>query len=201
MDRRGLLLLAAALAAGVVLLLLGRPGGDDDQSGSEPPAATVPPAPPVAAPPAAEVPASEPPATSGASDDPPAPAVEPPDRESGVVGEETLDPAAADDAMAVAERFAAIWVGEEPANGEESISDSGWHDRLAGLATPALAASLAGADPPQPAREITGAGEVYFDDGPEWARIGVPAQRGTVVLDVVAVDGEWLVSAVDWWPA
>jgi hypothetical protein len=195
MDRRGLLLLAAALAAGVLLLLLGRPGGGD-QTGSVPPAATVPPAPPAAAPPAARPPAAEVtasalPAPSESSEDTPAPEVEPPDRESGVVGEETLDSAAAGDAVAVAERFAAAW----------STPDPDWHDRLAELATPALAASLAGADPPQPAREITGAGEVYFEDGPEWARIGVPAQRGTVVLDVVAVDGRWLVSAVDWWPA
>jgi hypothetical protein len=196
MDRRGLLLLAAALAAGVVLLLLGRPGGDD-RTGSEPPAASVAPAPPAAAPPAAEAPASELPPTSEATDDTPAPAVEPPDRESGVVGEEKLDPAAAGDAVAVAEQFAAIWAGGR----EGSTPDLDWHDRLAELATPALAASLAGADPPQPAREVTGAGEVYFEDGPEWARIGVPAQRGTVVLDVVAVDGGWLVSAVDWWPA
>jgi hypothetical protein len=191
MDRRGLLLLAAALAAGVVLLLLGRPGGDD-RTGSEPPAATVAPVPPAAAPPA-EVPASDPPTieASETNEASPAPAVEPPDRESGVVGEEKLDSAAAQDAVAVAERFAAVWATPDP----------DWHDRLAELATPALAASLAGADPPQPAREITGDGEVYFEDGPEWARIGVPAQRGTVVLDVVAVDGGWLVSAVDWWPA
>jgi hypothetical protein len=117
------------------------------------------------------------------------PAVEPPDRESGVAGDEALDPAAAAAAVAVAEEFAAIW----------STPDPRWHDRLTELATPSLAASLAGADPPEPAPEIAGAGLVYFD-APEWARIGVPAQRGTVVLDVVLTGGEWLVSAVDWWP-
>jgi hypothetical protein len=107
-----------------------------------------------------------------------------------VTGDETLDPAAVPDALRAAEQFAELW----------STPDPQWYDRLAALATPALAEALATAEPPETARRIAGEGEVYFD-APEWARIGVPADRGTVVLDVVAVDGEWLVSAVDWWPS
>ncbi|MPZ27294.1 MAG: hypothetical protein GEV12_13010 [Micromonosporaceae bacterium] len=116
----------------------------------------------------------------------PAPAIE----DGSVTGAEALDPAELPEALRAAERFAARW----------STPDPDWPDRVTELATPALAAELAGTDPPRPAREIVGPGQLYLD-APRWARIGVPADGGTVVLDVVAVDGGWLVSAVDWWPA
>jgi hypothetical protein len=193
-ERRRLLILGAVVAAGLVLLLLGRPGAGDP----EPPAASGPPATPaladpagVPAPPAATAPATTAPATTGPAT--PAPAATGPPaaiEDGGVAGAEELEPAELPAAVAAAERFAAIWATPDP----------DWHARLAELATPELAAALAAADPPQPARELIGAGQVYFD-APQWARIGVPAVRGTVVLDVVAADGRWLVSAVDWWPA
>jgi hypothetical protein len=110
--------------------------------------------------------------------------------DGGVAGAESLDPAELPAALRAAERFAADWA--EPG--------ADWHDRVSTLATPELAAALAGADPPRPAPELTGAGQVFYD-APQWARIGVPATGGTVVLDVVAVGDRWLVSAVDWWPA
>lgn len=167
MDRRRVLVLVAAVAAGAVLVVLGRPGGGDapgsDAARTPQPTPTVP------------VPSQ-----------PAVPAIV----DGGVAGAERLDPAQVPEALAAAERFAALWASPAP----------DWYARLAPLATPALAGALAGADPPEPARELTGAAQLYLDT-PQWARIGVPAVRGTVVLDLVATGGGWLVSAVDWWPA
>jgi hypothetical protein len=116
---------------------------------------------------------------------------EAPHEASGVVGDEELDPSAAAGARQAAEQFAEIWAAPDPR----------WYDRLAGLATPVLAASLADAEPPpEPGYRITGDAEVHFG-APEWARVGVPTAGGVVVLDVVVVDGHWLVSAVDWRPS
>jgi hypothetical protein len=164
-----------AVAAGAALLVFGRPGAGADEPGREP-----------------EQPdrAVDLPATSiGPAVPTPVPEPVEPHEPHGVVGDEALDPAAVAGARQAAGQFAGIWV----------AGDSRWYDRLAGLATPALAASLADAEPPAPG-EVTGDPEVYFD-APEWARIGVPTDRGTVVLDVVVVDGLWLVSAVDWRPS
>jgi hypothetical protein len=187
-DRRRLLILGTVVVAGVGLVALGRPGGGDPEPPADPrsraaPApAVVPAAPTPAAPtPAAPTPAGPTPAAATA-----VPEIE----DGGVAGTEALDPAALPAALAAAERFAALWAAPDP----------DWPAPLAGLATPELAAALAGADPPPPVGGLTGAGQVYLD-APEWARIGVPAVRGTVVLDVVAIDGRWLVSAVDWRPA
>jgi len=180
--RRGFLL-AGAVGAGVVLLVLGRPGGDPaGPAGPDGgPAADPPPAAGVAAP-AVPAPGSAP----GPASPSPVPSVQ----DGGVAGAETLDPARRPAALRAAEAFAAAWAAPDP----------GWHARLAGLTTPELAAALARADPPQPAPELTGTGQLHYG-APRWARIGVPAVRGTVVLDLVEVDGRWLVSAIDWWPA
>jgi hypothetical protein len=163
-----------AVVAGVVLVVLGRPGTDEEPPPPERPVVAVDPTTTPADP------------TASPSPQP----VEPHDV-SGVVGDEALDPSAVAGALQAAEQFAEIWVADDPQ----------WYDRLAGLATAALAANLAEAEPPSGAgHRITGEAEVYFD-APEWARIGVPTGRGTVVLDVVVVDRHWLVSAVDWRPA
>jgi hypothetical protein len=185
-------LVAVAIGAGAVLLIF-RPGGDDPQpAGSGQPEQ---PAPPAAGAPLAPVPpaaatSSRPavPVPTVIVTSPPAP--EPPHDHSGITEEETLPAAAAGEAVAAAERFAVSWSNPAP----------DWQARLADLTTPALAESLAGADPPQPTPEITGAGQLLFE-APAWARVGVPARRGTLVLDLVVVEGHWLVSAIDWWPA
>ena len=186
MDGRRLGFLAALAGVGLVLLVLGRPGGDAGRPADRPAA------PPADPPPAQATPAQlTPPATPPAAPPSSAPSTPPPVVvDGGVAGAESLDPAELPAALRAAERFAADWA--EPG--------ADWHDRVSTLATPELAAALAGADPPRPAPELTGAGQVFYD-APQWARIGVPATGGTVVLDVVAVGDRWLVSAVDWWPA
>jgi hypothetical protein len=175
-----------AVAAGVALLVLGRPGADAEPQPSDRvlPEASAPPG--ASARPAASADRT----TTPAGPTEPAEPVEP-HQASGVEGDEALDPSAVAGALRAAEQFAAIW----------ATSDPQWYDRLAALSTSALAASLADAEPPPaPGYRITGDPEVYFD-APEWARIGVPADRGTVVVDVVVVDRHWLVSAVDWRPS
>jgi pyruvate/2-oxoglutarate dehydrogenase complex dihydrolipoamide acyltransferase (E2) component len=185
-DGRRLGFLAALAGVGLVLLVLGRPGGDAGRPADRP-AATPADPPPAQATPAQLTPPATPPAAPPSS----APSTPPPVVvDGGVAGAESLDPAELPAALRAAERFAADWA--EPG--------ADWHDRVSTLATPELAAALAGADPPRPAPELTGAGQVFYD-APQWARIGVPATGGTVVLDVVAVGDRWLVSAVDWWPA
>jgi hypothetical protein len=184
MRRRRFWIIVAVVAA-AVLVMWSRPDGEGEAPadsggtpGGQPPPAAV-----AARPTDERVPA---PSTAPS----PVPQPEPPHEPSGVTGEEGLDPAAVPGALQAAEQFASLW----------STPDPQWYERLASLATPALAGSLASAEPPATARRIVGDGEVYFD-APEWARVGVPAETGTVVLDVVVVDGQWLVSAVDWWPS
>ncbi|QSB14909.1 hypothetical protein JQS43_00490 [Natronosporangium hydrolyticum] len=193
-----MLVLAVAVAAAVTLLVLGRPGDDDEPGpGAEtgpaapgapgagwPPAehADPPPPPPAAAP-------TTPARGATAAPTAPVPTVLPHD-ESGVTGDESLPAEAAAAAVAAAEQFAQRWVEPHP----------DWHDRVAELATPALAAALAAADPPQPPPSLTGPGQLLFDTQ-QWARVGVPADRGTLVLDLVVVDDQWRATAVDWWPA
>jgi hypothetical protein len=162
-----------AVVAGAALVVFGRPGAGSDEPGREPEQPDR----------AVDLPAAP---STGPPAPAPAPAPVEPREAHGVVGDEALDPAAVAGARQAAGQFAGIWVG----------GDSRWYERLAGLSTPALAGSLVDAEPPEPG-EVTGDPEVYFD-APQWARIGVPTDRGTVVLDVVVVDGQWLVSAVDW---
>ena len=194
MDGRRLVILAAAAAAGLVLLVLARPGGQPEPEPHPPhgPAPDQAHAPAPAPVPAGSAPAVDPsrtgdPERSGSPSPAPVPEVD----DGGVVGGETLAADQRQAAVRAAERFARAWASPEP----------DWHDRLAGLTTPELADALAAADPPRPVPEFTGTGQLYSYDGPQWARVGVPAARGTLVLDVIAVDGQWLVSAVDWWPA
>jgi hypothetical protein len=185
-DGRRLGFLAALAGVGLVLLVLGRPGGDAGRPEDRPAAPPADPPPAQAAPAQLTPPATPPAALPSSAPSTPPPVVV----DGGVAGAESLDPAELPAALRAAERFAADWA--EPG--------ADWHDRVSTLATPELAAALAGADPPRPAPELTGAGQVFYD-APQWARIGVPATGGTVVLDVVAVGDRWLVSAVDWWPA
>lgn len=187
--RRRRFWIIVAVVAGAALLIFGRPGGD---GGSDPPEQEQPAAreQPTARAPATGRPPAEPPGGGEAASATPSPPPEPvePHDESGVAGDEQLDPSAEEGAVLAAEQFAEIWVTDDPQ----------WHDRLAGLATPALAASLAEAEPPPPpGYRITGDAAIQYD-APEWARIGVPTGSGTLVLDVVVAGGVWLVSAVDW---
>lgn len=67
-------------------------------------------------------------------------------------------------------------------------------DAVAGLVTADLAAALTDPIPYPP----TGPARLLLD-APRWARAGVPARGGTIVLDLVRVGGQWLVSALAWW--
>ncbi|HEY8474258.1 MAG TPA: hypothetical protein VIL37_16700 [Natronosporangium sp.] len=182
-----------AVVAGAALFLLNRPGDDDPPAEPAAGAPTTQPASPPAGDPVAD-PAGPPtgptgePAPGATTPASPAPAVEP-EGHSGVTEEETLDPAAAADAIAAAERFAEVWGTPHPQ----------WHDQVTALTTPHLGDQLAIAYPPAAEHRVTGDGEIHIG-APEWARVGVPTDDGMVVLDVVLVDGEWLVSGVDWRP-
>lgn len=199
-------MLALLVGAGVALLVIAQLDGEAAEPAAPPPAPApvgqppagpgfwpapgqAPPAPPARG---RSSPATSPQSSPAASPpgSPSSAVPQPPHDHSGTTQSETLDPAAARQVVAVADQFATIWADPAP----------DWSRRLADLSTPALAASLAGADPPQPAPRISGAAQVLFE-APAWARVAVPADRGTVVLDVVAVGDRWLVSAVDWRPA
>lgn len=199
-------MLALLVGAGVALLVIAQLDGEAAEPAAPPPAPAPVGQPPAGpgfwpapgqappAPPARDrsSPATSPQASPAASPpgSPSSAVPQPPHDHSGTTQSETLDPAAARQVVAVADQFATIWADPAP----------DWSRRLADLSTAALAASLAGADPPQPAPRISGAAQVLFE-APAWARVAVPADRGTVVLDVVAVGDRWLVSAVDWRPA
>jgi hypothetical protein len=114
----------------------------------------------------------------------PAPASDPVPVVEGELGDRGggIDPAAVPEALAAAEGFARAW------------SDPGARRRaVARLATPELAAALTEPVPHAP----TGAPYLLLD-APEWVRVGVPAEGGTIVLDLVRVRGQWLVSALAW---
>lgn len=191
--RRGVLVAALAVAA-VLLVPALRPDGDGDPTQPDRLAA------PAAGPDGPRrTPASHRPPPPGHHHPDPAPSsIQPvgtatpaPLHDSGgATGVEELDPAAAAAAVRAAEEFAAAWSAPGP----------GWHERVATGATAALAASLAGASPVDPAPRHLGAGSLLHGT-PAWARVRVPTDRGDVVLDLTLTGSQWLVSAVDWQPA
>lgn len=192
MPRRRLPFVVVGIAA-VVLLCLWRGGDDEVLPPADPPGAGPPPAgPPAAGPPAPGPPVAPPPGSPDASPSATGEAgahVEQDDEEGIVTGTDSLDAAAVPAAIQAAEVFADRWSAPGPE----------WPDDLLELVTPDLAAALTDAAGGPPPRDLTGAGYLLLD-APQWARVGVPAHRGTIVLDVVLVDGQWLVSALAWWP-
>lgn len=212
MDGRRLATVVVALVAGGALVVFARPGGgpdDADPTGaSDPPpgGAAEQPHPdtgqtdagqPGAGPaqPGHGDPAAPDPANAGGSPDPADDAADgagspaAPHDVSGVTDEERLADADVDAVRAAAADFADAW----------STPGDDWHRRLTPLATDALADALRGADPPQPAPQVTGGADLVFD-APHWARVAVPTDRGALLLDLVATDDGWRTAAIDWRP-
>lgn len=196
-QRRGLLIVVVAVV-GAAILVCGRCAASDDPPDDSSGAPTGPG-------PAAEADASDvdPPGgqpeqgtpESGSLDATPASPGAPhaPHDHSGVTVEETLAPASQAEATTVAAEFARAWAG--------AGAGADRAEQLSRLATPSLAASLTSADPPRPA-PAEFADPVVWLAQPQWARIAVDTDRGTLVLDVITGDdSQWRVSAVDWRPA
>lgn len=124
----------------------------------------------------------------------------PPHDASGVSGDESLAEEHTEAVLTTAGAFATRWT----AGGDD------WHEALTPYATQALADALTDASPPAPAPSVTGDPRLWHDT-PQWARVAVPTDRGTLALDVVATgdsgdtgdsdDTPWRVAAVDWRPA
>jgi hypothetical protein len=93
---------------------------------------------------------------------------------------------------AVAYAFAGAWVDHD------NVSAKAWRDRLVPNSTPSLSEDLAGTDPADvPASRVNGR--------PKLVPIGeglmdavVATDSGTLTLRLVAPEGRWLVSEIDW---
>jgi hypothetical protein len=87
--------------------------------------------------------------------------------------------------------FMAAWLAR-------TASATEWHDALAPLATPSLAASLVGVDPMGvPATRVVGHVVVTLRSD-LYAQVTVPVDTGSVVLGLLNQDGRWLVDTLDW---
>lgn len=189
-----LLALLVALSVGAVLLVRG-PAGPPDPDGPDWPAhngrsTSAGALHPQPAHLGTGRPTPEPDVTGRPVADRPRPSRPVPHDAGGVTGAARLDPALAAAATEAAARFVVQW----------STPGSDWHQRLSALATSALAAALADADPPQPPPRLAPAPAVILLSTPQWARVAVATDRGEVVLDLVRLDHGWLVAGVDWRP-
>ncbi|GIJ37614.1 hypothetical protein [Micromonospora andamanensis] len=92
----------------------------------------------------------------------------------------------------VAERFVAAWLGRPGQTAED------WHDALRPLSTAGLTEKLAGADPTDvPAGAVTG--DVTISPrGETFVEATIPLDGGHLRLELLGIDGRWLVDAVDW---
>ncbi|HEX5596246.1 MAG TPA: hypothetical protein VFX61_09560 [Micromonosporaceae bacterium] len=94
--------------------------------------------------------------------------------------------------QAVAEEFAAAWLGHT------GISPQDWHNRLRPHSTPALAQKLSGVDPAGvPADRITGE-PVVIPQAATVAEVILPVDSGELRLRLMVVGDRWLVDGVDW---
>lgn len=95
------------------------------------------------------------------------------------------------DVSTVANRFAKAWLRKPGITGEQ------WRAGLKPDASPELMNELADTDPADvPAAEITG--PVAVDDRGGDATARIPADGGTIVLELQVVGGRWQVTALDW---
>jgi hypothetical protein len=93
---------------------------------------------------------------------------------------------------AVAYAFAGAWVDHK------NVSAKAWRDRLVPNSTPTLSDDLAGTDPTDvPASRVNGRPKlVPIGDG--LVDAVVETDSGTLTLRLVAPEGRWLVSEIDW---
>lgn len=95
------------------------------------------------------------------------------------------------DVTIVATRFAKAWLRKPGISGEQ------WRAGLKPDATTDLMGELADTDPSDvPAAEITG--QVALENFGQNATARVPADGGTIVLQLQAIGGRWLVTELDW---
>jgi len=93
---------------------------------------------------------------------------------------------------AVAYAFAGAWVDHE------NISAKAWHDRLVPNATKELSDQLAGTDPTDvPASRVNGR-PALVPIGEGLVDAVVETDSGKLTLRLVAPEGRWLVSGIDW---
>jgi hypothetical protein len=95
------------------------------------------------------------------------------------------------DLTAAAKAFATAWL-------RRDLSAKAWHSGIAPLVTESVAQSLDGVDPSNvPANRILG-GPKILKRGDLFARVGVPLDTGTLLLELYKHDKRWLVESVDW---
>jgi len=95
------------------------------------------------------------------------------------------------DANAVATRFAKAWVRKPGVSGEQ------WRAGLKPDASNELMEGLADTDPNDvPAATITG--PTVLEDFGQVATAKIPADGGTIVLQLEAINGRWQVTSLDW---
>ncbi|GAB3868799.1 hypothetical protein ACFPIJ_05445 [Dactylosporangium cerinum] len=97
----------------------------------------------------------------------------------------------ASDANAVATRFAKAWVRRPGVSGEQ------WRAGLKPDASSELMEDLADTDPNDvPTATITG--PTILEDFGQVAAAKIPADGGTIVLQLEAINGHWQVTSLDW---
>ncbi|GAA3231245.1 hypothetical protein ACFO1B_19950 [Dactylosporangium siamense] len=95
------------------------------------------------------------------------------------------------DATAVATRFAKAWIRKPGVSGEQ------WRAGLKPDASSELMEDLADTDPSDvPAATITG--PTALEDFGQVATAKIPADGGTIVLQLEAINGRWQVTSLDW---
>jgi hypothetical protein len=95
------------------------------------------------------------------------------------------------DANAVATRFAKAWIRKPGVSGEK------WRAELKPDASSELMEDLADTDPNDvPTAAITG--PTVLEDFGQVATAKIPADGGTIVLQLEAINGRWQVTSLDW---
>jgi hypothetical protein len=95
---------------------------------------------------------------------------------------------------AAATVFATAWL-------RRGLSARAWHSGITPLVTESVAQSLDGVDPSNVPANRTLGGPTILNRTDLFARVGVPLDTGTLLLELSKHDRRWLVESVDWEPA